>query len=236
MSMKRTIFLGWDHREQDAFKVAKASLIAHSPAVASGEIEVRSIQLALMRASGLYWRQHDQRGGVTWDRISDAPISTDFAVSRFLTPSLAGDGAALFCDCDVLFRRDVAELFALFDPTKAVQVVKHQMPEADGIKMDGQKQIPYPRKNWSSVCLYAADHPANRALDIEMVNTATGRDLHGFHWLADDQIGELPATFNHLVGVDPHDPDCAIAHLTLGIPTMPGYENSPFSQEWRSYL
>ena len=48
---------------------------------------------------------------------------------------------ALFVDCDVLFLGDVAELFALADPTKAVQVVKHGNLTAEGLKMDGVPQV-----------------------------------------------------------------------------------------------
>lgn len=234
--MKRTVMIGFDERELDAYHVARRSLAAHSEAVRDGDIEVRSIQLAFLRASGMYWRSHEKRDGVMWDKISNAPFSTQFSFSRFLAPTIAGEGVTLFLDCDVLLRADVSELFALFDPSKAVQVVKHQMPEVEGKKMDGQEQQSYPRKCWSSVMLLNVGHPANAALDIDYVNSATGRDLHGFAWLSDDQIGELPACWNHLVGVDPHDPDCAIAHFTLGVPTMPGYENSPHAAEWKSYL
>jgi hypothetical protein len=79
-------------------------------------------------------------------------------------------------------------------------VVKHDHQPTEHWKMDGQFQTRYHRKNWSSVCLFNCDHPANKALTVDLVNSAPGRDLHAFSWLADDLIGELPPEWNWLVG------------------------------------
>ena len=51
-----------------------------------------------------------------------------------------------------------------------------------------------------------------------MVNTLPGRDLHRFCWLEDDEIGELPPEWNHLVGIDPDTKAArpALLHYTLG--------------------
>jgi hypothetical protein len=128
-------------------------------------------------------------------------------------------------------------LFRLCDPAKAVMVVKHNHQPIDGsTKMDGQIQTSYPRKNWSSVCAFNCDHPANRALTFDMVNTAQGRDLHRFTWLQDNEIGELPAQWNWLVGHSDPAVDPSLVHFTDGIPTMPGYENCAFADEWRREL
>ncbi len=64
-----------------------------------------------------------------------------------------------------------------------------------------------------------------------MVNTLPGRDLHRFCWLDDDLIGALPAEWNVLIGEEDH-PDPALAHFTLGVPDMDGYETQPFADEW----
>ncbi len=56
----------------------------------------------------------------------------------------------------------------------------------------GSKNENYPRKNWSSVVLWNCEHPANRALTPEFVQSATGAQLHRFTWLDDALIGELP--------------------------------------------
>ncbi len=155
-----------------------------------------------------------------YDLPSNAPASTEFAISRFLTPILAQTGWALFIDCDMLFMGDVAELFALADPSKAVMVVKHHNGHKAGLKMDGQEQVLYARKNWSSVVLFNCDHPGNQRLSLQDVNERTGRDLHKFYWLHDDEIGELPPEWNWLVGVQPMPDSPKLAHYTLGTPDM----------------
>lgn len=233
----RSIFIGWDPREADAFAVCERSIRRQSTAHA----RISSINLDDMRGRGLYWRKtlehHTLRGSSLFDVISSAPMSTEFAISRFLTPRLAGGGWALFMDCDMLIRRDIADLFALADPRFAVMVVKHPTPvaSATGFKMDGQIQTSYRCKNWSSVMLFNCDHASNRRLG-PLVNTAPGRDLHAFCWLDPSEIGELPPEWNYLIGVSERQTDPAIAHFTLGVPSMPGYGDCQFADEWRSCL
>ena len=38
----------------------------------------------------------------------------------------------------------------------------------------------YPRKNWSSMVLWNCEHPANKKLDLSLVNTESGKYLHRF--------------------------------------------------------
>ena len=195
-----------------------------------------------LRAHGLYQRPHEQRHGQLWDVISDAPMSTSFACSRFLVPMLARNQWALWCDfADMVFLSDPAELLALADPQYAVMVVKHDHEPSERIKMDGQAQTTYNRKNWSSLILWNWQHPANGRLTVEMVNTLPGRDLHRFCWLEDDEIGELPKEWNYLVGIDPvSEVDLGVKpkllHFTLGIATMAGYEDGPYADVWRREL
>lgn len=233
---KRSIWIGYEPREKDAYEVCKRSITAHSRAVRDGDITINPIILQNVKSQGLYWRTHTYKNNVFWDEISDAPCSTQFSITRFLTPIMAETGWALFMDCDMLCRADISELFALADPHYAVMVVKHKHEPDHSIKMDGQVQTQYSRKNWSSVCLYNADHPANNGLTVDIVNTWTGRDLHAFKWLGDDLIGELPARWNHLVGVDTPDDTACIAHFTLGIPSMRGWDQQEFANQWRGWL
>jgi hypothetical protein len=228
----RSVWIGYDPREADAFAVARASLRRH----ASEPMLVMAISLPQLREAGLYTRPTSHRGGRLWDDISEAPMATEFAISRFLTPHLAGSGLALFMDCDMLVRKDIAKLFALADPCKAVMCVKHVHVPDERTKMDGQLQTFYRRKNWSSVALFNCDHPANRALTVEMINTVPGRDLHAFCWLRDEEIGELPLEWNWLADVSPPIADPAIVHHTLGVPSMPGYKDAPYADEWRTEL
>ena len=231
--MKRTIWVGFEPRETDAYLVAVQSILQHM----SESIQIRPLLLSDLRSRGLYWREHEHHNGVMIDRISEAPMSTEFAISRFLPPRLAGHGLALFMDCDMLVRTDLVELFDNFDMSKALMCVQHKHKPIETVKMDGQVQLVYPRKNWSSVVMYNCDHPANDALTIELVNAAPGRDLHRFCWLDDDDIGALDPAWNYLVGwSSPQETEPKIVHFTSGIPSMYGYENSEYADEWREAL
>lgn len=227
--MIRSIWLGYDPREDDAYRVACKSIRAHSP----GAPMVRPIIQREMRERGIYYRAQFRHNGLTYDKISDAPVSTEFAMTRFLTPYLANmKGWALFMDCDVLARANINELFALADDRFAVQVVQHEHRPQEAFKMDGQRQTNYPRKNWSSVMLFNCQHPANLKLTPHLINTVPGRDLHAFCWLDTAEIGALPGTWNHLVGIDIPDRETKLAHFTLGVPSMAGHEYGEFADEW----
>jgi lipopolysaccharide biosynthesis glycosyltransferase len=171
-----------------------------------------------------------------WDVISDAPMSTQHANARFLVPHLAVTGWALFMDGDVLVRGNLARIFDDLDPSKAIYCVKHaHMPPA-GVKMDGQEQTRYVRKNWSSVVIWNCEHASNRALSVDAVNSLAGRDLHRFVWLEDEEIGELDPKWNWLVRQSPAFEAPQIVHFTEGTPDMPGYADDPYADEWRQEL
>lgn len=242
--MERSVWIGWEPREAAAFAVARDSIRRNGVRHPS-HYQIFGVILDDLRRRGLYTRPHSRKGNQLWDDISDAPMATEFACSRFLVPHLcrlashAGYARrwALFMDCDMLVRTDVNRLFDACDPEKAVMVVKHNHQPQDGsIKMDGQIQTRYSRKNWSSVCAFNVDHPANEKLTVEMVNERPGRDLHAFCWLRDDDIGELDAGWNYLVGHSNPHPDPGIVHFTDGIPLMPGYEDCDYAGEWTDAL
>lgn len=230
--MKRSVWIGWDPREVDGYAVTRASARANLNPL----VPIHGVVLQALNQGGLYWRPTMSVGCGLYDLISDAPMATEFAISRFLVPHLAGEGWALFLDADMLVRTSLDLLFAQADPSKAAMVVKHDHRPTEKEKMDGQPQTQYPRKNWSSVMLLNCDHPSNRVLTVGMVNEMPGRDLHRFCWLADDEIGSLDPTWNHLVGYSEPLADPAIVHFTSGIPSMPGHENDPFADEWRAEL
>lgn len=243
--MERSIWVGYDPREGNAFAVLRHSIRRH----ASTPIPIRSVDLYSLRESGLYHRPttHDKAGRL-FDVISGFPMATEFAISRFLVPHLVrqqrrgptgGDRWALFMDCDMLVTQPIERLFELADDRYAVMVVKHHHNPMSDEKMDGQVQLRYGRKNWSSVMLFNVDHPSNDMLTPELVNEVPGRYLHGFEWLGDEEIGSLPVTWNYLVGHnrpqelgDAEMQPPANIHYTEGIPTMPGYENCDFSGLW----
>lgn len=198
---------------------------------------VNPIVLPDLRAKGLYTRPTSHVDGRLWDAVSGAPMATEFAISRFFLPLIAGcQGWALFADCDVLARRDVADLFALADDRYAVMCVKHPPSFATGEKMDGQAQLAYPRKNWSSVMLWNLAHPSHHFLTTSTLNRTPGRDLHAFCWLKDEEIGALPPEWNWLEGVSPPLADPAIVHLTRGGPWFPEWQGVEYAEAWFAEL
>lgn len=222
------VYIGWDPREDLAYQVALASLVRR----ATGKVCVTRLELERNEHWGLIKRPREVRSGRMWDVVSDAPMATEFACSRFLVPMLAQEGWALFVDSDVVFLDDIAKILAHADPSKAVMVVQHDYQPAHKKKMDGQIQTSYARKNWSSAALYHASHPANRRLSLGNINKLPGRDLHRFCWLRDDEIGALPTEFNWLVGEQPKPENPVVAHFTLGTPDLLGHTNGPHADIW----
>jgi len=218
------VYIGHDSREQKAFDVAAKTARAFG-------CDVIPLYEDRLRASGMLTRPTDRRGGM-WDLNSNAPQSTEFAISRFFVPLLAHSGWCLFADADVVFMEDPHELLSIADNGKALHCVKHPPFDLAQTKMDGQIQTQYSRKLWSSVILWNADHPANKRLNLMTLNQWPGRDLHRFAWLADDEIGSLPAEANWLVNIQPKPARPIVAHYTLGTPDMIG--ESAHSDIWQA--
>lgn len=208
------VFIGFDERETVAYHV-----LAHSiQARASTPVSITPIRLSQL--------------GEIYTRPVEKLHSTQFSLSRFLTPYLCDfAGWAIFMDCDMLMRRDIAELWALRDERYAVQVVKHHHVPRESVKFLGSVQTRYEKKNWSSVMLMNCARCT--ALTPEYVNRASGLELHQFKWLAGDElIGELPARWNHLVGYDSPDHEAYNVHFTIGGPYFAAYRDCEFAREW----
>ena len=222
--MVPTLYMGYDSREVEAYKVAEFSLKRR----ASVPVSVVPLKIDDLRDQGMIWRKTETREGKLWDVISEAPQSTEFAISRFLTPLLhrakyGYAGWAIFVDCDVLFLEDIAKLYDLLESKYAVMCVKHDYNPSTMLKMDGQIQTHYSFKNWSSVMAFNCNHFANDSLNLAHVNSVPGRDLHRFDWIKnpDKHIGALPREWNALIGEPGYDIQTAkIAHYTLGGPWM----------------
>jgi lipopolysaccharide biosynthesis glycosyltransferase len=213
------VFVGYDSREDIAFRVCEASLQRRT----SIALEIRPIVQSELRTRGLYWRPKDPLA------------STEFTYTRFLTPYLAGyQGWALFCDCDFLWLDDIAKLAAMADPAKAVMCVHHDHRPTEATKMDGAVQTVYPRKNWSSLMLFNCGHPMTRSLTPEVVNTATGAHLHRMQWADDDAIGEVPATWNWLEGSmpKPETGTPSVVHFTRGGPWFEQWQTVDYGDLW----
>ena len=148
-------------------------------------------------------------------------------------------GWALFIDCDIVFLEDVNNLFSLADDRYAVMCVKHEFNPKPGLKMDGQVQTVYPRKNWSSVVLWNCAHPSNEKVTVDSVNNPNfdGAYFHRFSWLKDEEIGELPCDWNWLVGWYKKDDGVPRAiHYTEGGPWFKNYRNCEFNKDWKKCL
>lgn len=223
------VYIGFDSREELAYRVAEKSLRKWS----SVPVTVTPLLISRLAESGLLRRPTDLRGQ-RYDILSNAPATTEFAISRFLVPILGQTGWVLFCDSDIVFLGDVAELFEYRNPAFAVMCVKHENAPLDEYykKKAGQPQLSYPRKNWSSVMLWNCDHEANKRLSLTDVQERRGFDLHQLYWLHDNEIGSLPREWNWLVNMEPMPARPKIAHFTLGGPYLAGWEGAGHDNIW----
>lgn len=213
------IFVGYDSREEIAWQVCRHSLLRNS----SSDLEVIPLRQNLLRELGLY------------TRANDIGASTEFSLTRFLTPYLAAQsGWAIFCDCDFLFTSDITKVFEGLDPAKALYCVQHDYTPAYRVKMDGKPQTVYPRKNWSSFMIFNCDHPDVKALTPQVVNSAPPAYLHRFEWISDDNlIGALDTDWNFLEGEYPK-PDYIprVIHYTNGGPWFDEWKDCDFADLW----
>lgn len=227
------IMLGYDPSESIAYEVARFSIERRT----SAPVRVSPIRLSDLYRSKLYNRPTTRRDGQLWDVLSAAPMSTEFAISRFFVPHLVDsddDEWILFADSDIVCNVDISELFSLAKSECAVMCVKHRPLWSSEQKKVNRSQTVYPYKNWSSVVLWNVRHPAHKALTIEKLNTSPGRDLHAFDWLEMDQIGGLDRRWNWLVGVEPEPSLPAISHFTLGGPWLADWHGSSYDHMWIS--
>lgn len=230
------VFVGYDSKEDIAYQVCKYSILKHSP----NSVVIPIVQDTL-RANRIYTRD------------PDILSSTTFSVTRFLTPYLANFyELALYCDCDFLFTQDVDKIledckFNYLD--NAVWVVKHSYMPKGKSKMDKQKQITYPRKNWCSLMLFDCYDINTKKLVPELINKVEIPYLNELHW-AENKIGELDLKWNFLVGeyaAPDNDPETLITatkhtpfalHYTRGGIWL-GEEDCPsfdYSELWLEYL
>lgn len=214
------VFVGYDSREDIAFQVCEYSIKSRNP-----NVEVIPIKQSELREQGVYTRPQD------------ALSSTEFTFTRFLVPHLTNySGWAIFVDCDFIFQCDVLEIFKQAREHYAVMCVKHDYTPKEGEKMDGCKQLPYPRKNWSSMILWNCGHPANASLTPEVINNEnnTGQFFHRFQWLDDSQIGSLPHEYNWLVNwyKEPEDGKPKVIHYTEGGPWFENYQHCEYGYHW----
>jgi lipopolysaccharide biosynthesis glycosyltransferase len=207
------IVVGFDQREAIAYHAFSQSVLEKS------SLPVLFLPLSMNSLIG-YKETHQDK-------------SNDFVYSRFLTPYLNNfQGWAIFADGDMVCQSDIRELWDLRDETKALQVVMHDYKTKFNQKYLGNTNENYPRKNWSSLILWNCSHPKHKVLTPDFISNQTGKYLHRFSWLDDEDIGELPIEWNWLAIEYPNHPKAKIVHYTLGTPCFKDYRDSEMSDVW----
>lgn len=211
------IFIGYDQREAIAYHVLSHSILTRS----SVPVMIAPLVQSALREQGIYNRER-------------TPLeSTEFSMTRFLVPYLCGyRGNAVFMDCDMLCRVDIAELWdEILESEEAVLCCQHSYTPSANTKFLGNPQTAYPRKNWSSFMVF--DCTRCRALTPDYVNTATGLELHRMLWMDNKPIGALPLEWNWLVGEYEKNYNANILHYTLGGPWFAETAHCDHADEWR---
>jgi lipopolysaccharide biosynthesis glycosyltransferase len=210
------LYVGYDEREAIAYHVFCHSVIKNT------SIPVKITPLVLSQLKEFNETHQDR--------------SNDFVYSRFLTPYLNEfDGWAIFADGDMICQADLKELIGMADPNKALMVVKHDYQTKASIKYLGNINENYPRKNWSSVILWNCSHPKHKILTPEFVSNQTGKFLHRFSWLDDNDIGELPVEWNWLACEYEKNTDAKLIHYTLGTPCFKDFRDTDMAEIWYDY-
>jgi len=208
------VFIGFDNKEKIAYHVLSESIRRNS----TKPIAITPIAINNLTDDFVRERNTNQ--------------STEFAFSRFIIPHLMNyRGWALFMDCDMLMKADIAELWRLRDDKYAVQVCKHDYTPKEETKFLGQVQTKYEKKNWSSFMLMNCKKCTQ--LTPNYVNSASGLELHQFKWLeTENLIGNLPLEWNWLVGEYNYKEDVKNIHYTKGGPYFKDYDTCDYSTDW----
>jgi lipopolysaccharide biosynthesis glycosyltransferase len=210
------LYVGYDEREAIAYHVFCHSVIKNT------SIPVKITPLVLSQLKEFNETHQDR--------------SNDFVYSRFLAPYLNEfEGWAIFADGDMICQADLKELMGMADPNKALMVVKHDYQTKASIKYLGNINENYPRKNWSSVILWNCSHPKHKILTPEFVSNQTGKFLHRFSWLDDNDIGELPVVWNWLACEYEKNTDVKLIHYTLGTPCFKDFRDTDMAEIWYDY-
>ena len=219
MSVTLKIFIGYDSREKIAYHVLSQSILANST------IPVTITPINLKNIKHFYNRPKTKKH------------STEFSISRFLTPYLSNyKGYSLYLDCDFIILSDVARLLKIISKKKnqTLWCVKHKdyIPK-NKIKFLREKQIPYKKKNWSSFMVF--NNAKCKILTPKLVSKASGLYLHQFKWTKEKLIGSLPKNWNILVGEQKFPKKINALHYTLGGPYFKKHSKCQGSKFWFKY-
>ena len=213
---KINVYIGYDQRESIAFSVLSYSILKHA------SLPVNIIPINLYNLRKFYKRKKGPKD------------STDFSISRFLTPYLSAfKGYSIFMDCDFIINGDIAEVIniAKKDSSKAVWCVKHSYVPKNKRKFLNERQLAYNKKNWSSFMVF--NNKKCKKLTLKLVEKSNGLFLHQFKWLKSDKlIGSLPAKWNVLVGEQKIPKNFKALHYTIGGPYFKIFKKCKGSNIW----
>lgn len=208
------IFIGYDQREITAYHVLVQSIIKYST------IPLSFTPLNLKNLKNIYKRKKGPKD------------STEFSISRFLTPYLSGfKGYSIYMDCDMILTDDIAKVLQIIKKKQYhVWCVKHKHLVKNNKKFLNEKQLNYPKKNWSSFMVF--NNSKCKILTLKKVEESNGLYLHQFKWVNDKKIGSLPLTWNTLSGYNKITKKTKNIHFTEGGPYFKKYKNSKGANIW----
>jgi head-tail adaptor len=236
--MNARVFIGFEPRERDAYLVAAHTLRKH----ASIPLEIEPLVLEHLRWKRLYSRPHEMREGRIWDSISGAPMATEFALTRFLVPHLAGyqrPRAFLRLRFPLSRRRRRA-------PRSAARI--RAMPSSgrpacaqagEETKMDGQIQTATRARIGRAACSGIARTRRTPARSSASIAGAASGCINSAGCRTRRSASCRPAGIGSRARSSSSGASRPIrraVHFTRGIPSMPGYENVAFADEWRAAL
>ena len=211
------IYIGYEAREHDAFRVC--------------EYTINKLNISYPFRQAIPLKSEDIP---EYTRDWGEPQSTDFTFTRFWVHYLSDfKGISIYCDCDFMFLDNPAKLFHYVeDNNKALAVIKHPIYTPNSAtKMHGIPQHKSYRKNWASLMVFNNEHPSNKILQPDYLNThRPGMDFHHLTWLKDEEIESIPIEWNVLDGYYHLENPKAI-HYTDGGP----WEFGSIRQEWSRY-
>ena len=148
--------------------------------------------------------------------IDQLPIKrmglTQFTYSRYLVPWLSKyRGISIFLDADMLVIGDIYELYLEANLHSDVCVVKNRQ-----------------KFEWASMMVF--NNERCKKLTPEYIEDPKSKPMT-FEWT--ENIGDLPAEWNHCVGYDVPRETAKLVHFTQGIPCFPETQNCEYAKEWQ---
>ena len=220
------IYIGYDSNHGDLHEVNKKSILKN-----------------LKTSNGYLMKECSWEPEIKYLDISKLPDynreyanqSTEFTYSRFLIPYLENyEGFSIFIDNDFIWRKNILPLFYYLNMDDAIACIKYPQIKHDETKFDGQVNIDYPCKLWSSLMVFNNGHEDCKKLTPEVVNTWTGKQLHQFEWT--DKISPIPEKYIFTEGYDNPDEkwDYTGIHYTRGGPWIKDmdYSNINNLDDW----